>query len=301
MPRDYYEVLGVTKSASDAAIKKAYKELSRKYHPDRNPGDKEAEAKFKEVQEAYEVLSDTTKRAQFDRFGFAGPGTHPFGQGTPGRSGFEGMDPADLASMFGGMGIPPGMEDLFGIPPQTTGRSRRGGRRTRQVRPVELEADIPFETAVRGGTLSVPAGDGTIEVSIPAGIDEGQVLRVRGQGPGGGDILVTIHVQPHDYYRREGRDLILALPLTITEAALGTKVEVPTLSGSRGSIKVPAGTSTGKRIRVKGQGIAGGDLYLEVTVVAPANLDAKSRELLEEFARRNPQNPRTGGVWDAPS
>jgi DnaJ-class molecular chaperone len=305
MPRDYYEVLGVARTASDTEIKKAYKELSRKYHPDRNAGDKDAEARFKEVQEAYEVLSDKQKRAQYDQFGFVGPGSHPFAQGQPGRSGFEGTDSADLASMFAnfaGMGgIPPEMADLFGVPPQqTTGRSRRG-RRSRVVRPVELDANIPFESATRGGTLSIPVEDATVEVTIPAGIKDGTTLRVRGQGPGGSDIHVTIHIEPPTHYRREGNDLILKLPLTITEAALGTKVEIPTLGGPRGTIKVPPGTSTGQRIRVKGQGIAGGHLYLEVEIVAPANLDARSRELLEEFARRNPQNPRTGEPWEGTS
>jgi DnaJ-class molecular chaperone len=303
MPRDPYEVLGVSRSASETEIKKAYKELSKKYHPDLNAGDKDVENKFKEVQEAYELLSDKTRRAQYDRFGFVSPGAHPFGQGEPGsgRPGFEGVDPADLASMFAGfpgMGdIPPGMEDLFGVPPQASGRRRRG-RRARAVQPLELDANIPFETAALGGTLSLRDGDTTINVTIHAGTRDGQRMRVPGQGPGGADILLTIHVEEHPHYRREGNDLILTLPLTITEAALGTKVEVPTLSGTRGTIKVPPGTSTGKRIRVKGQGIAGGHLYLEVAIVAPAELDARSRELLEELARRNPQNPRVGEPWE---
>jgi DnaJ-class molecular chaperone len=250
------------------------------------------------------VLKDKDKRAQYDRFGFAGKSGHPFG-GEPGSGGgfqgFEGIDPADLASIFGrfaagGGGIPPGMEELFGIPPQQ-GRGRRG-RRTRAPAPIEVEASIPFHTSIQGGTLTLRVGDATVEVSIPAGIDNGQKLRVKGQGPGGADIFLTIQVQPDPHYRREGNDLILRLPLTIAEATLGTKVEIPTLSGTKGTIKVPAGTSTGKRIRVKGQGVAGGDLYLEVQVMVPASLDEKSRELLAEFASRNPQNPRTGPPWE---
>ncbi len=307
MPRDYYEVLGVAKTASAGEIKKAYNTLSKKYHPDRNPGDKEAEEKFKEVQQAYEILSDKEKRAQYDQFGFAGPGGHPFG-GNPGSAhgfgSFEGIDPADLASILGrfagmgGGGIPPGMEDLFGVPPQASGGRGRRGRRSRTPTPIELEANIPFETAVQGGTLSLRVGTATVEVAIPAGIADGKKLRVKGQGPDGADILVTIRVEADPNYRREGNDLILALPLTVAEAALGTKVDIPTPSGKRGTVKVPPGTSTGRRIRLKGQGLAGGDLYLEVQVIVPATLDEKSRELLEEFARRNPQNPRTGPPWE---
>jgi len=293
MPRDYYEVLGVPRSASETEIKKAYKELSRQYHPDRNPDNKEADTRFKEVLEAYEVLSDQQKRDQYDRYGFVGKGGHPFGQGT--GAGFEGIDPADLASMLGGI---PGMEDLFTGRPGG-GRTRRG-RRSRAVQPVEMLASIPFEVAALGGTVVLPLDGASIEIAIPSGIEEGQRLRVKGQAAGGADILLTIRIGDHPYFRREGQDLVLTLPLTMTEAALGTKVEVPTLSGTRGTVKVPAGTSSGKRIRVKGQGIAGGDLYLQVQIVAPAALDDASRELLEEFARRNPQTPRTGQPWEIP-
>lgn len=300
MPRDYYEVLGVARTASPGEIKKAYNALSKQYHPDRNPGDKDAEEKFKEVQQAYEVLSDKEKRAQYDRFGFVGRGDHPFGGDGGGVPGFEGIDPAELASILGrfgigGMGgVPPGMEDVLGGGARA-GRSRRGRRK---AAPIELEANVPFETAVQGGKLSLGVGDTTVEVTIPAGIADGQRLRVAGQGPGGADIFITIRVEPDPNYRREGNDLILTLPLTIAEAALGTKVDVPTPAGTRGTVKVPPGTSTGKRIRIKGQGVAGGDLYLEVKVVVPAKLDDRSRELLEEFAGLNPQNPRTGPPWE---
>jgi DnaJ-class molecular chaperone len=306
MPRDLYEVLGVARNASEDDIKKAYRKLARQYHPDRNPGDKQAETRFKEVQAAYDILSDKTKREQYDRFGFAGPGPGPGGFGGAGGPGggrtfhwegnvpFGGQGGIDLESILrqfgGGGGMGPEVEEIFGSRP-------RG--RTRRPRPTETESEItiPFETAALGGSVSLSIDGREVAVKIPVGVEDGKKLRLAGQAPDGGDLLVKLHIAPHPYFRREGSNLILDVPLTITEAALGTKVDVPTLNGTRLSVKVPPGTSSGARLRLRGKGIAGGDQYIEIKVVAPTRIDERSRELLEEFASRNPQNPRANLPW----
>jgi DnaJ-class molecular chaperone len=303
MPRDYYEVLGVAKGASEADIKKAYRKLARQHHPDRNPGDKTAESKFKEVQEAYDVLSDKNKRAQYDRYGFAGPmpegGPHGH-QWAGGGAQFDqgAFEAGDLGELFrhfaqmgaGGGGGAPDVEAMFG----RAGGGRRGRARPREV---EAEAEIPFLTAALGGNLSLSVDGHEINVKVPAGVEEGQRLRLAGQGPGGGDLYLKLHIQPHPYFRREGNNVVLEVPLSVAEAILGSTIEVPTLDGTRLSVKVPPGTSTGARLRLRGKGIKGGDQYIETRVVVPKVTDARSRELIEEFARLNPQSPRAGLGW----
>jgi DnaJ-class molecular chaperone len=300
---DYYDTLGVKRDASDDEIKKAYRKLARQYHPDRNPGDKQAEAKFKDVQNAYDVLSDKTKRAQYDRFGTAGPGpgfqggpggpgggfSFHFGEGGPG--GYQNVNPEDLAEIlqgFGGMG---GLGEIFG-------RRGRGGRRTRTppAEEVEAEVTIPFLTAAVGGSVNLRVGDRELDVKIPAGIEDGQSLRLQGQAPGGGNLRLKVRVEPHPYFRREGNNVILEAPLTVSEAVLGTKIDVPTLDGTRLTVKVPPGTSSGSRLRLRGKGIKGGDQYIEIRVVVPHSTEDRSKQLIEEFARLNPQNPRAG-LW----
>src|SRR5579872_4276003 len=278
MPRDPYEVLGVARSASDDDIKKAYRKLARQFHPDRNPGDKQAEAKFKEVQEAYDLLNDKTKRAQYDQFGFAGP---QFGGGAgPGGFRWQGgqnqqMDPEDIASILrqfgmggaGGMGGAD-MDDLFGQRPP-----RRGRRARPAPEAVEHDITVPFMTAAQGGAVQLSVDGHEIEVKIPAGFEDGKKLRLAGQGVAGGDLILTVHVEPHPYFQREGNNLILEVPLGVAEAVLGGKVDVPTLDGTWVTVKVPAGTSTGNRLRLRGKGVAGGDQYLtfKVMAVPPAN------------------------------
>jgi curved DNA-binding protein len=322
MPRDFYEVLGVGKSASDKEIKSAYLKLARQFHPDRNPGDKEAAAKFKEVQEAYDVLSDSTKRSQYDQFGHAfanmgaggpGGGNGPFsfrwppgggGAGGPGMGGIH-IDPADMEDVveqiFGSMG------GLGGTKRGGRGGRRRGGaggfgfQQPPAAEEVEQSIEVDFLTAARGGQVQLsiqgPEGPRTVSVNIPAGITEAGTLRLRGQGPGGGDLLLRVKIQPHPTFRREGQDLVVDVPVTIAEAVLGTKVDVPTLEGSV-TMTVPPGTSSGQRLRVRGFGLpkpgtsGKGDQYVEVKIVVPKNVDDPSRELIEEFARRNPQKPR---------
>jgi curved DNA-binding protein len=294
MPRDYYEVLGVPRNASEADIKKAYRKLARQHHPDRNPGNKQAEALFKEVQEAYDVLHDKSKRAQYDRFGFAGPGGQgPFQGGGAGPGGFEfqGVNPEDLESILGAFGGGGGFGDLFGR------RGRGRGRTARAAESVEADVRIPFLKAALGGTVSLNVEGRTIEVRVPVGVTEGKKLRLAGQGPGGGDLLVRIKIEPHPYFRREGNNVILDVPVSVSEAILGAKVDVPTLDGTHLTVKVPPGTSSGARLRLRGKGIAGGDQYIEIKIAVPKVEDERSRELIEEFARLNPRSPRENVPW----
>ena len=296
MPRDPYEVLGVSKTASDADIKKAHRTLARQYHPDRNPGDKQAEAKFKEIQDAYDLLSDKKKREQYDQFGFNGPmpggsgggdgGFRWSGEGFPGGAGVN-LDPEMLSQLFGNMG---GMGGAAG--------GRRGRQRRPAPEPMEHEISIPFLTAAQGGPLALNINDKQVDVKIPVGIEDGKTLRVQGQAPGGGDLYLKIRIEPHPYFRREGNDIHIEVPLAMTEAALGAKVDVPTLDGTRATVKIPPGTSSGpRRLRLRGKGIKGGDQYIDIKVVVPAPADDKSRELIEEFAKLNPQSVRTGEPW----
>ena len=296
MPRDYYETLGLKRGASDDDIKKAYRKLARQYHPDRNPGDKQAEARFKEVQEAYDVLSDKEKRAQFDRFGFAGeaggfeggPRTHTFRWGGAGGPSAGGLDLEEiLRQMTGG----------FENTEESAGRRARGPRARRSEPPPEPEHEVrvPFLTAALGGSLPLRVGDQEGAVPIRAGVKDGDEVRLK--APGGQTLYLKVRIEPHSFFRREGNDIILDLPLSLSESVLGAKVEVPTIGGQRLEIKVPPGVSSGQRLRQRGFGIAGGDQYAEVKVVVPAARDERSRELIEEFARLNPQNPRAGAPW----
>lgn len=297
MPKDLYEVLGVSKTASEDEIQKAYRKLARQHHPDRNPGDKAAENRFKEVSAAYEILSDKQKRSQYDQFGAVGgpgggaPDGFHFG-GAPG--GFtSNIDPETAQRLFGdlfGGGSPFG--DIFGQarPPR--------GRRPRRPAEVTASVAIPFEKAARGGTVSLTIDDRQIDLKVPAGIRDGQTLRLGGQGPDGADLLLKIHVDVDPNYRRDGDDLILSLPLSLSEAVLGAKVDVPTMDGATLTVTIKPGTSSGTRMRIRGQGIKGGDLFIEAKVLAPAPADERSRELIAEFARLNPQQPRTGPPWN---
>jgi curved DNA-binding protein len=307
MAGDYYQILGVQKNASEDDIRKAYRKLARQYHPDRNPGDKQAETKFKEIQGAYDVLSDKAKRGQYDRFGEAGlHGGFGGGQGGPNAQGFrwgagpggtQGMDPEQAQEIFrqffGGGGGPVDMENIFG-----GGRPRSGGRgrRSQPPRVVESEISIPFVTAAQGGNVGVQMDGRELSVRIPQGVEEGQSLRLQGQAPGGGDLLLKLRIQPHPYFRKEAKDLIVEVPLSLPEAALGTKVDVPTLDGTRLTVKVPPGASSGTRLRLRGRGIAGGDQFIEIKVVVPAVADGRGQQLMEEFAKLHPQNPRAG-LW----
>jgi DnaJ-class molecular chaperone len=305
MPRDPYEVLGVAREASEDDIKKAYRKLARQFHPDRNPGDKQAETRFKEIQEAYDVVGDKEKRAQFDRFGFTGAGAGPFpggggpfrwsggGEGSPNFR-FEGINPEDLAGIFSQFGSFNNAADLGDV---MGGRGKSRGRRPRPAPETMANVAIPFLTAVRGGTIAVSVDGRELEIKVPAGVEDGKKMRLAGQGTNGSDLILRLQIESHPYFRREGKNIVLEVPVTVGEAVLGTRVDVPLPGGGQGTVKVPAGTSSGARLRLRGQGVTGGDLFIEIKVVSPSSVDAKSRELIEEFARRNPQDPRAGLGW----
>jgi len=313
MPRDHYEVLGLSKSATAEEISKAYKKLARQHHPDRNPGDKQAEARFKEIQNAYDTLSDPKKKAMYDQFGTEMPQGAPGGgfpggfQFGPGGAGGQQMDP-EMAQeifrrMFGGGGGPgggaSGFEDLFG---SFTGGARPRGRSRARPQPpaetLEVEARVPFQTAALGGTIGLRIGDREIDVKVPAGFEDGKKLRVAGQGEYGEDIVVRVRVDPHPYFRREGKDVLIDVPISIPEAVLGGKVEVPTINGKRVTVKVPPGTSSGSRIRLPGMGAGGGDQYLVMKVVVPKGRpDEKTQKLIEEYARLHPDDVRIDVPW----
>ena len=282
MTKDYYEILGLQKGASDEDIKSAYRKLARQYHPDRNPGDKEAEARFKEVQEAYGVLGDKEKKEQYDN-------PNPFHQRNFGNgTTYQEVDPTEFLKHFGfgGMG---GMDDGF-----------RGTRGRRQGRPREQKAEvtIPFLTAAQGGTVDLTVNGRDIGVTIPTGAEDGQSLRLRGQGAGGADLLIKLRVESHHYFKREGKNILLQVPISVTESLLGTSVDVPTISGSQLTVKIPPGASSGARLRLRGVGIDGGDQFIELKIVAKAPADDKSKELIEEYAKLNPHNPREGLAWN---
>ena len=357
--RDYYEVLGLQKGASEEEIKKAYRRLAKEYHPDLHPGDKEAEAKFKEVNEAYEILSNSEKKARYDQFGQAGVDPN-FGAG--GFSGAEGGF-GDFGDIFSNLG------DIFGFGGQSARRNGPAAGSDVQVRMV-----ISFEEAAKGckKTVEVPRvqkcdscggtgarkgtspetchichGTGTVkvtqrtpfgvistsrpcsacggkgrvikspcpdcggegyvrkshklEVDIPAGIDDGQVLTLRGQGDAGrnggpsGDLDIAIAVRPHPLFTRRGYDVWCDMPITFTQAAIGCEVTVPTLDG-KVSYNIPAGTQPGDAFRLRGKGIqqlnryGRGDEYVKVTVEVPKNLNDKQKQLLRQFEETTTEN-----------
>lgn len=324
--RDYYEVLGLSRGASKEEIKKSYRRLAKKYHPDVAGKDKKAEEKFKEVAEAYEVLSDAKKKDAYDRFGHAGVKMDGAGAGWPGGGAYQGGPGGggvhfDFSEIFGGQrgrganvsdffgsGVAGGMEDIFEQLRQQQGPRRARPARARKGKNIEHALLISFEEAIDGTSRDIEAtvvqSDGArrkerISIKIPAGVDTGSKVRVRGKGqpgPGGdGDLIIKIRVAEHKIFRREGKDIYLDVPLTFSEASLGTKIDVPTLSGTT-TVTIPPGSSSGRKLRLKGKGIKSskgseiGDMYLELKIVPPEKMDDESKKLLEEFTRLNPQD-----------
>src|SRR5215211_3024708 len=325
MAKDHYATLGVSRTASPEEIQKAYRKLARKYHPDMNPDDATAKKKFQEVQSAFEVLSDSDKRKRYDQFGSdvdaaGATGGHPGGWRYTTSSGPQTypFDVNDLNDLFGGgagAGAPGGggFADLF----KQFNRGRTGSRRAHHPAAergsdLKHELTIPFSSAVLGGeaALTVQRQNGnleTIKVKIPAGIDDGKKIRLRGQGePGGdggpaGDILLTIRVSPHPHFRRTSNRLDVRVPVTLAEAAQGATIDVPTPHGTI-SLKVPPNTSSGKRLRIKGHGVrpanhAAGDLFAEIEIELPENLTEEERKQLAEISNRHPQPVRRELRW----
>jgi molecular chaperone DnaJ len=371
MKKDYHAILGVKPSATEKEIRSAYKKLARKHHPDVNPGNKQAEEKFKEITEAYEVLTDPAKRQAWER---GGADFDPFSGRAGGRGGragrpgadFEGADFSSILNdLFSGMGG-------FGQAAGGRGAAAPAGRGA----DLEYETTVTFEQALKGSTLRIPlahtvacgtcggqgsvrAGGGacrrcqgsgrvsrgggavrmtvtcpvcggtgeapgetcptcggtgiqraseTIQVRIPPGVEGGGRVKVAGKGEAGvrggppGDLYVVLRVAPHAWFRREGRDVVLDLPLTVGEATLGTRLEVPTVDG-RVTLTIPPGSRSGQRLRLKGKGAGGragqphGDQIVVLQIVPPRSLDPKSRKLLEDFERLNPVHPRETLGW----
>jgi curved DNA-binding protein len=294
MAKDYYAVLGVAKNASTEDIKKSYRKLALKYHPDKNPGDKKAEEKFKEITEAYAVLSDPEKRKQYDQFGEAG-----FHQRFSQEDIFRGFDVGDIFREFGF-----GTEDIFsqlfgGGRGRTTFYGRGAPQQAIKGQDYVLRTSIPFRQAIQGGERRIDfQRDGQVEhlqVRIPAGMESGQKLRISGKGgpsPAGGppgDLFLEIQVEPDPRFAREGQDLYVKVQVPFSGACLGTSVTVPTLEGER-RVKVPAGMSGGGKIRLKGFGVpghkgGGGHLYAVVEVAVPNKLSEKQKELLEKLRK----------------
>jgi len=296
MPRDPYDILGVPRSATPEQIREAHRKLAKKFHPDLNKT-AEAGAKFKEIQEAYDLLSDAQKRKQFDQFGHAGPSMG----GAPGgaQGGWGNVDASTFEEIFG---------DFMG-----GGTRRAGGRRggARAGEDLESRITVDFMTAAIGGVRHVSVESGgqpiNLDVRIPPGIESGGDLRLRGKGGEGmgggpaGDLVLHISVAPHPWFRREGLDVIVEVPISIAECALGTSVEVPLLEGTA-TLRVPAGTASGKRLRLKGKGVAAkgdtGDLYAVIRVEAPKALNDEDRAALERMKATEP-DPRADAPWNA--
>jgi DnaJ-class molecular chaperone len=295
MPRDPYDILGVPRSATPEQIREAHRKLAKKFHPDLNKT-AEAGAKFKEIQEAYDLLSDAQKRKQFDQFGHAGPSMG----GAPGgaQGGWGNVDASTFEEIFG---------DFMG-----GGARRAGGRRggARAGEDLESRITVDFMTAALGGVRHVSLESNgqpiSLDVRIPPGIESGGDLRLRGKGGEGvgggpaGDLVLHIAVAPHPWFRREGLDVIVEVPISIAECALGTSVEVPLLEGTA-TLRVPAGTASGKRLRLKGKGVAAkgdtGDLYAVIRVEAPKSLNDEDRAALERMKSTEP-DPRADAPWN---
>jgi len=362
---DYYQILGVPRNASFEEIKKAYRKLARKYHPDLNPGDRKAEERFKKISEAYNVLSDPEKRKQYDQFGRVGVG---FDASSSGFSGFGGFDFFDF-DLFKSRGFGDFFSQFF------RGRERKEKDIPQRGEDIQYTMNISFMDAVRGLTTTITylrpvpcsicggkgyvgggdsvcpecggsgkktftrgpihiattcdrcrgtgriigakcprCGGGGIEqkrerikVRIPPGVDTGSRVRVPGKGGPGrnggppGDLYILINVSPHPIFTRKGDNIYVKIPLTITEAVLGGKIEVPTIDG-KATIRIPPGTKSGQKFRLRGKGVPSlqgkgrGDEFVEVEIVPPKIVDERSKELLREFARLNPENPREGLV-----
>ena len=312
--KDYYDVLGVDRDASQKQIKKAYRKLAQKYHPDRNPDDTAAEERFKEVQEAYDTLGDPDKRKQYDRggrnpFGGRGPaggqnpfgnGQNPFGSGTRVRFEQRGEGGTSFGDLFGGAGGGGGLNDLFGQffggARAGAGRQQQRGGRRQSGRDVETTLRLSFEKALRGGPTEVRiSGGDSIRINIPKGARPGMKIRLRGRGktdPVGrqGDLYVTFDVADHPRFERRGDDLHLTEEVGVFEAMLGTERRIENAYGQHIRLRIPPGTQPGESLRLKGQGVKTdkgvGDLYVNIEVDIPRDLTDAQKERLRAAAAK---------------
>ena len=320
--RDYYDILGLKKSASADEIKKAHRTLVRKFHPDVNKGSPAVTEKFKEIQEAYDVLSDPEKRQKYDEFGHAGPipgGGDPWEsmrRGAPGRGGrqssgaggatVEDFDFGDVFEQFfggagGSMGGQAGRARGRGAPPMPRGND------------IEYPVTLSFEDAARGRTLPLQLRKGSkvesIEIKIPAGVKDGSRVRIKGKGDAGagghdGDLFIIVTVQPHPYFRRDGLDVVLDCPISLYEAVQGAKVTVPTLDGPV-TLTIPPGTSSGAKLRIKSRGVERGgekgDQHVLIKVVIPKDLDDEDRSAIDKMREKHPFDARADVPWQTGS
>ncbi|OCA94782.1 DnaJ C-terminal domain-containing protein [Actinobaculum suis] len=315
LEKDFYAELGVSKDASQDDIKKAYRKLSRKWHPDRNAGSKEAEEKFKKIGEAYQVLSNPEERKQYDAIRALGGGGARFRAGGSGSAGDAGSFEDLFFAMFGTPGAggsgnthswtyrsgDGGFSDPFsGLFGGSTGGFGGFGSQRRATRGQDFQAEIslPLRQAVAGATVKINTRQGkAVTARVPAGVSDGQTIRIPGKGGPGtnggpnGDILVKIHVEPHPVYEVDGDDVYVNLPVSFSEAALGATVTVPTLEGKQVRVKIPAGSSTDKVLRVRGKGlkkkngIGNGNMYVRIKVVVPKKMSAEAARAVEDFAQ----------------
>ena len=295
--QDPYDLLGVQRSDTEDAIRKAYRKLAKKHHPDLNPGNPAAAERFKEISVAYNLLSDVEKRARFDRGEIDADGREkasspsyarhpgheagesPFGSRRAGDTSFN-FD--DLEGLFGGSFADRGFKDS----------------RPRQGATVQYSLTVPFLDALRGSVRRLSLSEGqTLDVTIPAGVRDGHVLRLKGQGAlgknggGPGDALVEVSVAPHPHFHREGDDVVLRLPITLQEAILGATINVPTIAGQV-RLNVPPSAYSGMRLRLRGRGVGEGHQYVELSVVLPKELEPALISFLESWTPEHPQNPR---------
>jgi DnaJ-class molecular chaperone len=310
--KDFYETLGVSRDASAGEIKKAYRKLAKKYHPDINPNNKRAESHFKNVNEAYGVLSNQDKRRNYDMggqnpFDMGGHG-HPGAQGHPGGHGGPGGAPRggfDYAEYAAGS-----MDDIFGDVFGRMSGGHGGGHQPVKGRDTEYDFDLTFHQALQGTEveLTLRKGRGTerVKVTIPAGSSDGTRIRVIGKGSPGkcggpaGDLYIRTHLKEHPYFKRVVNDVYLSVPVTIKEAALGATIEVPTIDGQTTKIKIAPGTQSRTKLRLKGKGVpkvfgtgdGRGHQYIEIEVMVPTLINDETKRLLEELDKINPYEPR---------
>jgi len=293
MARDPYEILGVSKNATEAEIKAAYRNLAKKHHPDLNPTNKNADEKFKEVNAANDLLSDKEKRAAFDRSEIDMEGQpryqqqqqqrtyRDFADGPQGgRYHFNGgdFDLSDLEGLFSGLG----------------GGRTGGAGFGRQSADVHYSIEVDFLEAARGAKKRVTMPDGkTLDIAIPEGIEEGQKLRLKGQGSQpSGDAYVEVHIRPHPFFTRKGKDITIEVPVALQESVLGGKIQVPTVHGPV-EMNIPKGASSGMTLRLKSKGVKGGDQYVKLKIVMPKEIDADLEQAIRKWSETHTYNPRS--------
>lgn len=298
--KNYYDILGVSKSASEDEIKKSYKKLARKFHPDLNPNNKEAETKFKEISEAYAVLSDSEKRSKYDRFGSGNFGSdfdRAWQQAYTSGGGFNAQTMGDMGFDLGDI-----LGDIFGMGGGGFAggfggaRSQRGRHRARPEN-MELELPLSFMEAMQGTKRSIDVNGSVIDVKIPKGVESGSKIRVAGKGSNGGDLILNCKVEPHNFFKRAGSNIELLLPISLREALSGATVEVPTISGSV-DLKIPAGASSGMKMKLKGRGIEDprskerGDQIITLQIVVPKMPEKTRDEILKVLSSVSEDSPR---------